>query len=300
MPSLSLIFIVEPPVYQYLACYLAASIRRHVGTGVRLIGYCPAHRMAEIDAAAVETLRRMDAEVRPMETEGRFDPPYPHGNKLLACLEPRDTDWSGFMDSDILMISDTDPARQLRDGAVTCSRAASMLWAEQSIWHDIYGAFDMPLPEQRIDLMRRGKAKLPYFSSGFVIFPETHRDAEGRRFAETWMDTAQTIDRIATLPKRRPYLDQMSLPVAMQRAGLSWHELAEDDHYILGGKLRGKPLPEDRPITAVHYRKWRNLAEVGLARHAYRSLRRQVGTRKVTRIFDTEPVESPVPPGASA
>jgi hypothetical protein len=28
MPSLSLIFIVEPPIYQYLACYLAASIRR--------------------------------------------------------------------------------------------------------------------------------------------------------------------------------------------------------------------------------------------------------------------------------
>ena len=35
--SLTLYFIVEPPEYQTLACYLAASIRQQFGAGVALV-----------------------------------------------------------------------------------------------------------------------------------------------------------------------------------------------------------------------------------------------------------------------
>ena len=44
-PTITLFFIVEPPMYQYIACYLAASIRRHLDPEILLVGYCPAHRM---------------------------------------------------------------------------------------------------------------------------------------------------------------------------------------------------------------------------------------------------------------
>lgn len=37
-PSLTLFFIVEPPRYQHLACYLAASIREHLPPEIELVG----------------------------------------------------------------------------------------------------------------------------------------------------------------------------------------------------------------------------------------------------------------------
>jgi hypothetical protein len=293
-PSLTLFFVVEPPSYQYLACYLAASIRQHLDPGITLVGYCPAHRIDDVDPAAIETLRRMRCEVRPMQTEGVFDPAYPHGNKIIACQQPRDTDWSGFMDSDILMIRPQDMTRLLNPGHVTCSAAASIHWKPDDLWETVYGAFDMPVPEERIRLMRdRRKPMVPYFSSGFVIFPEAHRSDTGLSFAETWMETAQRVDTIETLAEfKRPYLDQMTLPVAIRRAGLGWNELKENDHYILGGKLRGKEFPKTRKITAVHYRKWEVLDEAGLARQGYGALGAQVGVKRVRRIFD-----APLPDG---
>jgi hypothetical protein len=289
-PSLTLFFVVEPPVYQYLSCYLAASIRQHLDPSIELIGYCPAHRMEELDPAAIETLRRMRCEVRPMQTEGVFDPVYPHGNKIIACQQPRETDWGGFMDSDILVRTQHDIGRLLNPGHVTCSPAASIQWKPDDLWETVYGAFDMPVPEERINLMREKKRpRVPYFSSGFVIFPQDWRSPAGLDFADTWMETAQVIDKVESLEKhRRPYLDQMTLPVAIRRAGLAWNELAENDHFILGGKLRGKPFPFDRPITAVHYRKWEVLEEAGLADDGYGALKAQVGVKRVRRIFDAD------------
>lgn len=279
--SLTLFFIVEPPAYQYMACYLAASIRKHMPADVQLVGYCPQHRLSEIDPDAIETLRRMGCEVRGFGAEAKFDPAYPHGNKILAAQEPRDTAYSGFMDSDILLIRDNTPDVLIREGHVSASVAASMQWGAQSVWDEIYAACDMPLPQERIRLMRdKRQAVLPYFSSGFVVFPEGP-GANGARFADVWMETAQRIDTLS-LPARRPYLDQMSLPLAIRRAGLEWHELPEEQHYILGGTLRGKPLPEDMAIHTVHYRKWEVLAEAGLAGHGYHALREMAGARRVS------------------
>lgn len=285
-PSLTLFFIVEPPAYQYLACYLAASIRNHLPASVKIVGYCPAHRRLELNPAAVETLRRMDCDVRFFEATGKFDPPYPHGNKILACLEPRGTDFSAFVDSDVLLLRDNSIGNLVKAGHVSASPAASMRWAGQEVWTRIYGVFGMPVPNERIRLMRdKRQAVVPYMSSGLVVFPETYRTPRGETFPHVWYDTARRLDQIDDLPGKRPYLDQMSLPVAIARAGLTWNELPESQHYILGGSLRGHALPQDFPIFTVHYRKWDVLKEVGLSRQAYDGLRRQVGKSRVGRIF---------------
>lgn len=296
--SLTLFFIVEPPSYQYMACYLAASIRKHLPDDVVLIGYCPQHKIAEVDPAAVETLRRMRCELRPMKTKGRFDTEYPHGNKILACLEQRETEFSGFMDSDILMIRKNSIENLVKPGHVAASVAASMYWAPQTVWNTIYGAFDMPVTQERVMLMRdKRKPMIPYYSSGFVTFPEQYRSDAGLSFPQVWMETALTIDAVESLDKKRPYLDQMSLPIAIQRAGLRWHELPEEQHYILGGQLRGKPFPDDRDIYTVHYRKWDVLKENGLSEQGYKGLHDQVGTRRVSWVFnqDLRPGVPPMP-----
>ena len=184
--GLTIFYIVEPPDYQIMACYLLASIRTRFPAHVRAIGYCPAHRLKELHPGVVKAHEIMDAELRPFETDGRFDPAYPHGNKILASLERRETPWTMFVDSDVLFIEDNMPGNIVREGHVSCSMAASMVWADQSIWETIYGALKMDIPPERYPLMRRSPGPVvPYFSSGLVAFPEADLTGKGR-FPDVW------------------------------------------------------------------------------------------------------------------
>ena len=287
MPLLTLIYIVDLPEYQYMACYLLASIREHFPADVQVIGYCPEHKLADIDPAVIRAHELMRAEIRPMRTEGRWDPAYPHGNKILAALEPRDCAYSAFIDSDVLFLRPNTPQALISPGKVSCALATSMLWGEQSVWDEIYGVFGMPVPEERVTLVRRSPGRVvPYFSSGLVVFPEG--PIKDRRFADVWYDTATEIDRKTDLPARRPYLDQMSLPLAILRAGLEWSILPEEQHFILGGMLRGRPLPTDREIFTIHYRNKKIIRELGMMKEVRRMLQRQSGSRFIGNMREAE------------
>lgn len=284
---LTFVYIVQPPSYDYMAALLLASIREHFPPHVRCIGYCPEEDFDQIHPGVVKAHEMLGAEIRPMKTEGMWDTPYPHGNKIIAAMQPRDSTFSAFVDSDVLFLRPNSIEAIARPGHVSCSVAASMLWGEQSVWDQIYGVFDMPVPEERVRLMRRSPGEVvPYFSSGLVIFPE--RSEQGTRFAEVWYETAREIDRKTDLPARRPYLDQMSLPIAIKRAGLSWNHLPEEQHFILGGKLRGKPFPKDAGIYTAHYRNTKILRETGLLHEARRMLRKQTGVSYIGRLAPAE------------
>ncbi len=286
MAQLTFFFIVEPPKYQLMACYLAASIREAFGDKVAMVGYCPSHRLAEVDPDVVTVLGRMGCPLRGMNTEGAFDPPYPHGNKMIAALQPRDTEYSCFLDSDILFLRPNDPANLIHPGHVSLTPAASMGWGGQDDWTLIYRTAGMEMPVERIRLMNqnKGKDRMPYFSSGLFLFPEQHRNAKGLRFPEVWMQVAAMIEAEPAIRAKRPYLDQMTLPLAIRKAGLDWHMLPKEQHYILGGRKRGEPLPQDREIFTVHYRNWEIVKEHGLSRLAKDMLQRHAGVRRIAQV----------------
>ena len=290
MTSLTVYFIVEPPDYQNMACYLAASLREHFSPDLHLVGYCPASKIDVVDADVKDVLNRLRCDLRTFETAGRFDPAYPHGNKLLATLEPRDTEFSAFMDSDVLCLRPNLIGNIVKPGHVSLTPAASMNWGAQEVWDLIYGIVGMEKPEERFKLMKqtKGKEKVPYFSSGLFSFPEQHRNAEGKSFPQVWMEVAQALDAHPDVPHKRPYLDQISLPLAIRKAGLDWNLLPDTQHYILGGRARGEPLPTDREIFTVHYRRWTVLKEVGLSRQAKAQLERQAGVRRIAQVSKAE------------
>ena len=283
LPRLTIFFIVEPPDYQVMACYLAASLREQFGDSVALVGYCPAPKLALVHDQVKIVLAKLGCEVRPFAVEGRFDPPYPHGNKILATMEPRDTEFSCFMDSDILALRPNDVANIVAEGKVSLTPAAWMGWGDQDMWGVIYDIVGLPLPEDRIKLMKqkKGAGKVPYFSSGLFSFPEQHRNAEGKNFPQVWYEVAQAVDTNPDIPQKRPYLDQMTLPLAIRKAGLDWNILPDAQHYILGGRQRGEPLPQDRDIFAVHYRRWPLLKEAGLSGLAKTLLVKHAGVKKL-------------------
>ena len=280
-----------------MACHLAASIRKHMAPDVDLVGYCPASRWNEMDPCAVEVLRRLRCDIRPIETGGRFDPPYPHGNKILASLEPKDTDFSAFLDSDMLMLRDCKVEELVRPAAVGVVPSTSMRWGDQSVWPPLYRAFGLEVPKERITMTRDKRQRVaPYFNAGLLVIDERHRNADGRRYSEVWMDTAEKIDTLPGVENRRPYLDQMSMPIAIVRAGMEWSLLPERYNYSIGGNLRGKPLPEDRP-TILHYRSRDVLRDAGLSKLPETILAEQVGTRRVRWIFKASPSSGTELPG---
>lgn len=285
-PKLTVFFIVEPPDYEVMACFLAASLREQFGDQVALVGYCPDIKLDQVSPNVKEVLRRMGCEVRPFVVEGRFSPAYPHGNKILATLEPRDTEFSAFFDSDILCLRPNQVENIIMANSVSLTPAASMNWGKSDDWKLIYSACDMEIPEERIKLMRQSgeRQRIPYFSSGLFSFPEQHRSPDGRSFPQVWMDVAQTIDAHPDVPGKRPYLDQISLPLAIRRSGLKWNILPEEQHFILGGKLRGDALPEGQEIFTVHYRQLKVLKETGLTATSRKMLKRQAGVKRIDKV----------------
>ena len=243
-PRLTVFFIVEPPDYQVMACYLAASLREQFGDSIALVGYCPEPKLGLVHPEVIRVLAKLGCEVRSFVTEGRFAPAYPHGNKILATMEPRDTAFSCFMDSDILCLRPNAVDNIIAEGKVSLTPAAWMGWGDQDMWGRIYDLVGLPLPTERIHLMKqkkKGKGKVPYFSSGLFSFPEGFRTSEGKSFPQVWYEVAQAVDADPDIPQKRPYLDQMTLPLAIQKAGLTWNILPDSQHFILGGRSRGKP-----------------------------------------------------------
>jgi hypothetical protein len=116
-----------------------------------------------------------------------------------------------------------------------------------------------------------------------VCFPEN--DQGKGRFADVWYDTATLVDQVEMLEKRRPYLDQMTLPAAIRRSGLDWNILPEEQHFILGGKLKGEPLPADQEIYTIHYRNTNNLRHVGQMNTARAYLKKHTGVKYVRRLL---------------
>lgn len=123
-PPLTFVYIVEPPDYEVMACMLLASIRENFPANVAAIGYCPEHRMRELQPGVLRAHEMLGAEIRPMRTEGMWDTPYPHGNKIIAAMQPRDSDYSAFVDSDVMFLEPNTPEALVRAGHVSCSVAA--------------------------------------------------------------------------------------------------------------------------------------------------------------------------------
>lgn len=149
-----------------------------------------------------------------------------------------------------------DLAAEQRDGCVSLIPEGVPSWGKPNDhWDRAYGHFGLPLPEDRVRLTRRKRIEfLPYFNAGFVMFPETPL-AGAKRFPELWLDTALEVDHRLKVPKKRPWLDQICLPLTLKRFGIGYHVCPVDYNFSVSDRL---PEPEARP-RIVHYHRWHYL-----------------------------------------
>ncbi len=218
--DLSFVFVIEGARLQTQSLILADSLRRH-HPNADIIAYLPGD--GELDPLVRGFLALCDVQLRPVKgQEKQWKQPYPHGNKILSLAEPRDTRWSMFLDTDMAALAPIDPGDLPGPMQVSVVPEGIASWGKDlAKWQTAYDYFDLPMPTERIRLLRGRRLEFPpYFNAGMVAICEADR-IEGRNFGGMWRATAREFDWRAKVSNKRPWLDQITLPLAMKRFGFT-------------------------------------------------------------------------------
>lgn len=224
--DLGFVFVIQGERLETQALLLADSLRRHHPLA-EIVAYCPTGTDLPPEIASV--LRACDVSLRPLNVpQGLWRGDYPHGNKILALAEPRDTRWSMFLDTDMAAIAPINPDDLPAAMQVSVVPEGIASWGKDlERWRVAHAFFNLEMPNERIRLLRgRRLSFLPYFNAGMVAIREEDR-AGGLGFGALWRNTASAFDLGAKVGGKRPWLDQITLPLTMRRFGFA-HNIVDE------------------------------------------------------------------------
>lgn len=266
MRSLSFVFVIDGPALELQGLLLVPRLRA-MNTGDRIIAYRP-RGAADLSSVTEAVFAASGVETHALRSEGSdiWAKPYPHGNKILACAEPREEACTVFLDTDMVAARSFGDAGLPGSGEVAVVPEGVPSWGrEGDRWERAYAHFGLPMPDERVRLTRRKRrAFLPYFNAGLVAF----RSRDG--FAEAWLETAREIDHGLRVGGKRPWLDQIALPIALRRAGLSYKMLNAVWNFSISDRAHE---PDADPVM-VHYHRFGFLADWPQGGAAWDALRR--------------------------
>lgn len=259
--SITIAFMFKPGhALEEEALLLAASVRRHVQGDVALDAFCEESDMAWVDDTHRAWLDRLEVRLRPLNPEGLFRGRYPQGNKIALCNADFDTDRVIFLDSDMAFTAPTDLVA-LTGAPLVLTPSLGANWGRKGNWDAVYRLFGV----DPAGVARWGGGQMPYYNAGLVSFSR----ASG--FARAWLTAAQRIDAAEDVPAKRPWLDQIALPLVPHAGGP-------------GVTLCDSALYNRRPVRGalddtrlVHYTKY-HFQGSGLAERADDILTDRLGT----------------------
>jgi len=244
-------FIIEGKKLEAQSWLLTSSLRK-THPDWQIIAYTTHAYLPHVSAGTRRMLDDHGAELRLLPQGQRiWNKPYPHGNKILAAAEPRDTDWSIFFDTDICVCSpiELDSLNSIGKRVLLVPEGVPTWGGEQDRWLRAYEHFGLPLPEKSVQLVRHRRLWFyPYFNAGFIAFPEI---CDGTRFGAEWLYTALDIDHHLRVAHKRPWLDQIALPLTTARLG--WENEVLPDLFNYSTKNR-EVEEGPHPIVAHYHR----------------------------------------------
>lgn len=231
--SASVSFVCEPGRLEAQALLLAASLRA-MYPELPLVAAVP-RALPEPTSRALAVLGVTELEIsNPLASD------YPIGNKLAALGVGAGDGLRVFLDSDMLALHAWD-WNVLGTHALAAKPADLATFGSDALWQDLYARFDLAAPTQRVLSTVSRHLMYPYFNAGMVA------TAAAAELADAWAQTCLAIDTMQDVNPRRPWLDQIGLPIAAARLGLSTRSLGEAWNY----PAHVKPL-RDTPCI-VHY-----------------------------------------------
>lgn len=257
--SLALFYVADGNRLEEQSWLLAASITAaHEGDArVRQYAYASAAFRPEIRDMTHAIYEVCGVELRTLAEPPAWKKPYPHGNKIVSACDDRGATHSIFLDTDMACTKSLAEFMDLPPDTCAAAPEGRPTWGGKNArWTRAYAHFDMEVPKERVKLLRGAKLEyVPYFNAGFVAFPEA-RQEDGRRFGEHWMDTALDFDLNCSIANKRPWLDQITLPLTMKRFGYKTRVLDELHNYSLSHRMDYSQTPD---ATILHYHRMRFL-----------------------------------------
>lgn len=237
------VFVCQPGELEIKSLLLAASLKRHLlEKDYELVAAVPhpTDRWGTLAQDTVSLLQQLGVHTVPIVN--RISEDYPIGNKV-ACLNISTSALiTVFLDSDMLCLREFAPDDYL--SPPFCAKPADLAtFAKDSAdWQAVYALFNLPLPKRRIMTTVSGELTLPYFNAGVIaVQTDLH-------FGQVWETCCQHIDAAESVTNKRPWLDQIALPVALAQLGIGHHCLDERLNY----PAHLKPLPDHLPWLC-HY-----------------------------------------------
>ena len=256
------IFVCQQGEIELKALLLAGSLRKFLRCNYELIAAIPSPTKdwGTPSDAAFAALQQM--EVRTVGIQNEFGREYPIGNKLFCLDVPTDADKVVFIDSDIVALREF--ADQSRFGVPFNAKPADLqtFSRDESVWRTAYETAGAPFPSMRIPSTVSREFAPPYFNAGFVAV-----DAR-IKFARTWQECCRRIQGDARIKNKSIWLDQIGLPLALARLGLTYDCL--DERYNYPAHL--KPLNLQRLPYFCHYHRPQVLFREPVMRELFDSL----------------------------
>ncbi|MDX8389244.1 MAG: sulfotransferase [Mariprofundaceae bacterium] len=237
-------FVCQQGELEIKALLLAASLRRFLRGYFELVAAIPEpiEEWGEPSKATLDALKSLG--VRVCKIRNPIGKSYPIGNKMACVSVETDADYTIFMDSDMLCMQEFSPQEWFSKHQFYAKPADMFTFGrEEEVWHAVYDRCGEPFPDARVISSVSGEMMAPYFNAGFIAV------RHGSLFASSWPEIALLIDADQAIENKRPWLDQIALPVALSKEKLSWKCLDERFNF----PLHLKPLQGSLAPSFCHY-----------------------------------------------
>ena len=199
-----IVFVCQQGRLETQGLLLAASLRLHFPHDCKLIAAWPS-REGELSGETQAALASLDVEVAEIQNPMAAD--YLIGHKLAALALVQGDGPGLFLDSDMIAMRSPGALPQGLAAVPASSHHCGL-----NTWQYLYERFDLDMPAEGPATLLSQDTIAPYFNSGLVSVA----GADARAFADCWTDCARRIDTDPLVPAaaKRPYLDQVALPIA--------------------------------------------------------------------------------------
>jgi hypothetical protein len=222
MADLSILFVADGERLERQSWFLAASLARahEAGPRPRIYAYASPEWLPKVATVTRALYEACGVELRPLPEPPDWRKPYAHGNKMVAATDIRDTARAVFLDTDMVCCAPLTGMADLPPDTIAAVPEGVPTWGkDDDRWERAYAHFGLPYPTERIRLTRGQRREfVPYYNAGLVAFPDDPGDG-GPSFAARWMETALDFDHNCRIGGKRPWLDQITLPLTLARFG---------------------------------------------------------------------------------
>ena len=217
------VFVCQQGELEIKSMLLATSLKHFLQDDYELVAAIPqpaTHwgRLSEKTQALMQILK-----IRSQPIVNNIDKNYPIGNKVACLGIDTSADQIVFLDSDILCLREFNFPFNPPFSAKSAD--LNLFSSDITVWKQIYDLFNLPLPYRRVMASTSDELMVPYFNAGVIAIQN------GLALKPVWEECCQIIDATHSITNKRPWLDQIALPVALARLNLDYHCLDERFNY---------------------------------------------------------------------